>query len=368
MNGSRRYSTLFDEKSSGKHWPLLPSDLLEIVTAANRDLESLRSARIFITGGTGYIGRWILETIRYANTKLELGVSAVVLSREPEAFRQIHPELAQCPNFEFVKGDVRTFREPGGEFSHVIHGATDVATSCDPLDLFSVTLNGTARVLEFARMHSASRTLILSSGAVYGAYADTYLRVPESHRSTVNISSVNSAYALGKIASEWLGYALADRGAAHCSSARIFAQVGPGLALSGHYAAGNFIRDALQGRSVVIQGEGSAVRSYMYPTDLVVWLLAILVRGRSGQAYNVGSEEAVSIRQLAETVSATATSGRSDVEVRGLHRSGAAPEVYVPDTSLARTEFGVAVTVPLSESLGRTIRWYSQQFEGRLTS
>jgi nucleoside-diphosphate-sugar epimerase len=144
--------------------------------------------------------------------------------------------------------------------------------------------------------------------------------------------------------------------------ARCFAFVGPYLPLDAHFAIGNFIGDAIGGGPIAVRGDGTAVRSYLYAADLVEWLVTILLRGRSGQAYNVGSEEGVSIIELARRVAAVAGESSSNgplaVEVAGAPTAGAAPDHYLPDCGRAREELGLRETTPLEEAIRRTIRFH----------
>jgi dTDP-glucose 4,6-dehydratase len=142
--------------------------------------------------------------------------------------------------------------------------------------------------------------------------------------------------------------------------ARCFAFVGPHLPLDAHFAIGNFIRDAMAGRAIEIQGDGSPLRSYLYMSDLAAWLWTMLVRGAAGRAYNVGSDEAVSIRGLAERVADALRPGLP-IRVGREAEPGAETVTYVPDISRARSELGLAVTVGLEEAIRRTAQWY---FEG----
>lgn len=357
-----------DDVDSCTRWPRASeSDLEELTAKARGDLEGLHDVRLFITGGTGYIGRWLLESIRYANRCLGIAIQAVVLSRNPKRFADRYPHLANDPAIALLHGDVRDFSCVKGEFSYLIHAATDVVASNTPLETFDVTVLGTRRVLEFARDHAVRNVLLMSSGAVYGRFPDNVDRVPESYRGAPDVTSVGAAYGLGKIATEWLGNAYAQQFGFACKSARIFAQVGPYLELGIQFAAGNFIRDALLGRPIVIKGDGTALRSYMYATDLITWLLAILVRGRAGGAYNVGSDQAISIRELAQTIARIAKADNLDIKVLGLPAPGAAPDRYVPDTTAAEIELGLSITVPLEDALGRTIEWYRPQIQRQQT-
>ena len=103
---------------------MLPPNDIEHILFHTKDLwGELRGSRVFITGGTGFFGKWLLESFLAANDKFKLKASIVVLSRNPEKFKRAAPYLADHPAVRFVKGDVRNFAFPNGHFTHLIHGA-----------------------------------------------------------------------------------------------------------------------------------------------------------------------------------------------------------------------------------------------------
>jgi dTDP-glucose 4,6-dehydratase len=127
------------------------------------------------------------------------------------------------------------------------------------------------------------------------------------------------------------------------------------LSLDIHFAAGNFIRDAMAGRTIVIEGAGNAVRSYLYAADLTVWLWTMLLRAPAEAIYNVGSEESVSIADLAERIARII--GAPGVEILGRQDPGWNPGRYAPSTEKIRNELGVVPVVGLDEAIVRTARW-----------
>jgi dTDP-glucose 4,6-dehydratase len=145
-------------------------------------------------------------------------------------------------------------------------------------------------------------------------------------------------------------------GPLHTTIARCFAFVGPYLPLDSHLAIGNFIRAAIEGRPIRVLSDGTPLRSYMYAADLAAWLWTILLRGGRGRAYNVGSEEEISIADVARAVS-RAAGGRSEVAITG-EATGGPAQRYVPGTSRARADLGVTMTVGFEEALGRTLAWF----------
>lgn len=322
--------------------------------------EDLRGKRIFLTGGTGFFGCWFLEAISWANRSYHLGLSATVLSRDPDKFRGKNPVLASNPAFQFVKGDVRSFEFPSGNYSHFIHAATNpnaLATDAARLNLLEEIVEGTKHCLEFARTCGASRFLFVGSGAVYGRQPADLLRMPETFAGGPDPLSPDSVYAEGKRVAELL-CVLSASAAFAVTIARCFAFVGPYMTLDGHFAIGNFIRDQMKGGPIRVQGDGRSVRSYMYASDLMRWLWTILMRGTGGRAYNVGSDVGVTIAELAETV-AGALKPRVQVEIAG-NKDAAGAQRYVPCTERSRQELGLCCRFSLQEAVQRTRAWFQR--------
>lgn len=340
-----------------KSWTI-ESDFDGIASAAYSDLHQMHGARIFMTGGTGFIGTWVLEALKFAEAKLALDVKVTILTRDRARFESRAPQLAHHKSFEIISGDVMDFVSPRTEFTHIIHGATDASAELNaknPIAMFDTIVRGTRRILEFAREAGVKRVLHLSSGAVYGKQPWELTHVPEGYVGAPDCTDPINSYAEAKRAAEMLCSIYKKQYNLSVSVARIFALLGPYLSLEIHFAAGNFIRDALQGDTVVVQGDGRPHRSYLYASDLVVWLLALLVRGQSGRAYNVGSSESISIRDLAQRVSTLV--GNGEVRVLGSPDGGWNTGRYVPSTNAIEEDLKVKQTVLLDEAIRRTAQW-----------
>jgi dTDP-glucose 4,6-dehydratase len=309
----------------------------------------LSGARIFMTGGTGFIGRWMLEALARAGIDAEV----TVLSRDPAAFAVRAPHLAR--RCRLIAGDVTGFAAPGGSYTHVIHGATDASaalTASDPRRMFDTIVSGTRRMLDFAVERGAGRFMLMSSGAVYGVQPRGVTHVAENWHGGPDPRDPKSAYAEGKRAAETLCAIHASQFGLDTVTARIFALLGPMLSLDSHFAAGNFIRDAMAGRAIRVASAGTAVRSYLYAADLAVWMWTLLIAGERGAAYNLGSEEAVSIAELARRTARVL--GAPDVEILGRPDPGWNPGRYVPSTAAIRRDLGVTAEVGLDEAIRRT--------------
>jgi len=326
--------------------------------ALKPDWQSLAGAQILMTGGTGFIGRWMLEALRDADQRLKLGCEVTVLTRDPAAFAVKAPRLAGFPRFRFIAGDVLGLAAGSDRYSHVIHAATDARADLNetnPRLMFDTVVTGTRRALDVAVGCGARRFFFLSSGAVYGAQPWDVTHVDEDYGGGPDPRDPRAAYAEGKRAAEMQCAIYAKQFGLDVVNARIFALLGPLLSLDIHFAAGNFIRVAMAGRVVRVLGAGTAERSYLYAADLTVWLWTILLRANNGSVYNVGSEESVSIADLARRTSALL--GGAGAEILGKADEGWNPGRYVPSSKRIQRELGVKATVGLDEAIRRTAIW-----------
>jgi dTDP-glucose 4,6-dehydratase len=272
-----------------------------------------------------------------------------VLSRDPDRFARQYPDLAQ--HVRFVQGDVRTFAFPAETYTHIVHGAADtsVAAATRPEELVDTIVAGTGRVLRFAASCKARKLLFLSSGAVYGAQPPDLTCMPETYPGVPDPSDGNAAYGRAKRAAEDLCMsAAASR--LEVKIARLFTFVGEDLPIDAHFAVGNFIRDAIEGKPVHVKGDGTPVRSYLYQEDLAAWLVALLEKDVPGQVCNVGSGRAISMLELAKLVARII--GAPGVAVESARPDYAGRLRYIPCVVRAR-ELGLSERIVLEDAVAR---------------
>jgi len=338
-----------------------PAELDPVVEQTRPLWEELRNGRMFVTGGTGFIGCWLLESFARANDVLNLGAEMHVLTRDLQAFERKALHLARRPYIKFHIGDVRNFAFPTvGKYSHFIHAATEASAKLNdenPALMLDTIISGTRRALDFAVECGAKKFLLTSSGAVYGKQPPEITHVTEDFVGAPDISSAQSAYGEGKRISELLCAIYARQHGIETKIARCFAFVGPHLPLDAHFAIGNFIRNAIAGQPIVVKGDGTPFRSYLYAGDLAVWLWTILFRGASNRPYNVGSSNAVSIAETAAAVSRSLP-GNLPVIISQKAKAGQPAARYVPDTSRARSELNLTESVTLEDAIRRTAQWH----------
>lgn len=301
--------------------------------------------------------------MRIANARHALDLRVTVLPRDPAAFGREAPAILAAPAFHFVSGDVRDFTFPAGDFSHVIHTATTSAHETfageDPLHKFDTLVSGTRRVLDFAAKRGIENLLFTSSGVTYQPLpppGGSHTPIPESSLLAPPTHHPASTLGQAKRAAEFLCACYAERHGWHLGIARCFSFLGPFLPLDIHYALGNFITQALHAERVVVNSDGTALRSYLYAADLVVWLLTLLLDGKSGQPYNVGSDAAISIGDLAHLVRDLIAPDKP-VDILGKAASAVGNPIrnaYIPDITLARNTLNLEVWTDLSTAIRST--------------
>jgi len=337
----------------------LKTDLDHILTQTKGLWQDLRGKRIFMTGGTGFFGCWFVESFVWANKKLKLNASMLVLTRDINTFRKKVPHLANNPCIRFHIGDVRSFDFPKGKFDFIIHAAASLKPPNDAkeaLDVFDITVEGTRRVLDFTRKCKAEKFLLISSGAVYGRPSKQITHIREDDRTAPCSVDWRSAYAEGKRVAELLAVLKARQYGFEVKIPRCFAFIGPYQQLDGQWAIGNFIQDGLNGGPVIVKGDGTAIRSYMYAADLMIFLWTILFRGESGIPYNVGSEKEINIRSLARLVSSVMRL-KKDIVISKKPDIKAEIDRYVPSIKRAQKKLNLKQGVTLQDAIRKTIKY-----------
>jgi nucleoside-diphosphate-sugar epimerase len=342
----------------------LPVEDLEHIYQNTQDIwESFRGKSIFVTGGTGFFGKWLLESFIYMNEKLSLNARITTLTRNPEEFLKEYPFYKEhTKTVRFVKGDIFNYDFNLDEkFQYVIHAATaasELLNKSNPLLMMDTITIGTRRVLDFAITQPLDGFLFVSSGAIYGKQPWNVSNIREEYCFNIDINNPNSAYAEGKRIAELYCSTYFEKYKLPIKIARCFAFVGPYLPLDTHFAIGNFINNAIKNEDIIIKGDGSTIRSYMYASDLMVWLWKILLKGEINQPYNVGSDEGIPIKQLAEKIS-NISGGKVAIKIVGLPVQKENIDIYCPSITKANT-LNAQINIQLNKSIEKTIKFYEK--------
>jgi dTDP-glucose 4,6-dehydratase len=340
----------------------LPVEDLEHIYQNTQNIwESFREKSIFLTGGTGFFGKWLLESFIYVNEKLNLNAKIISLSRNPELFIQDYPFYNEHTNsVRFIKGDVVTYDfKIDEEVQFIIHAATAASDSLNknnPLLMMDTITIGTRNVLDFALTQPIVGFLFVSSGAVYGKQPFDISNIQETDSFKIDINNSNAAYSEGKRIAELYCSTYFEKYNLPVKIARCFAFIGPYLPLDTHFAIGNFIKNFINNEDIIVNGDGTPLRSYLYSSDLTIWLWKILSQGGVNSVYNVGSNESISIAELAKKV---LDNYNDKLKIVISHPSNNNKQLqYVPSINKAKTELGLNVNIDLDTAIKKTKLFY----------
>lgn len=321
--------------------------------------KDVKDKTLFVTGGTGFFGIWLIMSFIYINRKLNLNSKLILLTRNKDSFIAKHPWITQYVEITFLEGDICSFEFIKDQIDFIIHAATEASVKLNlekPLSMFETVVNGTKRILEFSRLKKVKSFLFTSSGAVYGKQPSEIENLTEDFIGAPIPADAASVYGEGKRMAEVLCAVYHKHYEVPVKIARCYAFMGPFLPLDTHFAAGNFINNLLNDQDIVIEGDGTPFRSYLYSSDLVIWLWTILFKGKNNYPYNVGSDESVTISQLAEMIALNNSIKPINVIIKK-PLVGGLPQRYVPNVNRAVKELNLGIYTDLTTSIAKTIKF-----------
>lgn len=316
---------------------------------------NLESASILISGATGFVGSWLLESLVSLDREFELNISLTGISRDREKAQEMFREYASS-NLRFIEADVSKSFEAEGDFSHFFHAATPTTTTTRAGHLSNVydsSVLGARNLVELAARQGNTPVFVhTSSGAVYGEQPISLERFPLDwpRQVTTRSDNVKNEYARAKIDTELVIESATSDGVIKGINARLFAFMGPRIPLTEHYAIGNFVYSGTHEDSIKIAGDGQSVRSYQYASDMASQLIYLLSMGTAGN-YHVGSADG---RKILDWANMVGLECGKPVEILGTDTSAATR--YVPEADL-RLPDGLGESISKSEHLARWIAW-----------
>lgn len=319
---------------------------------------------ILLTGGTGFFGKWLSQSLIAMNERWSLNNRVHLLTRDPKKSLESSPWLNGRPDIHWIGGDVRKI-ESKIKFTTIIHGAAAASQTLNenqPDEMYGTIVDGTKQVLKLTEGGSCRRFQLVSSGAVYGRQPPELMNTPEDFKGEPDPANPSSAYGRAKRVAEAM--VLNSQPRFQVTIPRCFAFIGPYLPLDLHFAAGNFLNHIVKNETIRIEGDGTPMRSYLYAADLIVWQLVALLSKNSPQVFNVGSGQALSIRELAEVMHKVGCEVKPErknltepVVIKKTPKPGALPERYVPSVDLAKKSMGLEVWTDMPTAIAKTLKW-----------
>ena len=332
-----------------KSQPPLPTEDLEQVFEQVGELwEKLRDKRLFLTGGSGFFGSWLLETLLFAEERKNLGVKVWVLTRSLGRFRAKLPHLARHPAVRLVEGRAEDFPFPGEQMNFVIHSMVpDPGLPLEEMEKWFE--RGTQRLLELAVRDRSEGFLLCSTGAVYQPQGR-----PLSEEDP--LVPLDGPLTYGRIRRQVEEQCMeaCQRHGVPLKIARGFSFAGPRLPENAGFALSDFLQDAAAGREITVKGTGLQLRSFMHAKDMVIQLWTIFLHGGPVKVFNVGSEQGVRLIDLAVRIANLAGLG---VGILGRPTTGNSQNhFYIPSMDRSLKMLDVVHPMSLEQILAREVR------------
>lgn len=325
-------------------------DLNHILKHINDELEILSNKTIILTGATGFFGKWILSTLLHLNRSNSTKIRVLAISRNPDIFLDKYPQFIDSA-ITFYKSDLKKINlDIKADF--IIHAGMDVKQTLHNKD--RETVNNEKAVMEnilsLYESSGCSKILFTSSGAYYDKKFQDELRPIETDKPKHYSNDYGKAKSISEDA--------LTQSTVNYSIARCFAFLGPYLPLDGSFAAGNFINDVLNNRDIEINGTGKPIRSFLYMSDLMIYLLKMLTT-KENIILNIGSSEEVSILELAQKISRL--NSNTNITLRKTHPEDRVT-CYSPSTKKLEQVFNHTRNhISLDEAINKTFTFYKKR-------
>jgi len=346
-------------------------DLDHIVVALRTELATMAGSRLLVTGGAGFLGYYLVQAATYWNrrepsARIQVDVFDNYLRGVPDWLTKLRSEV------RIRRHDVRK-RLPAdaGPWDYIIHAAGIASPSVYrryPLETMDANINGLRSLLDLAARTDLRGMLFFSSSEIYGDPVPDAIPTPETYRGNVSCTGPRACYDESKRYGETLVVTFADHYGVPVRTARPFNNYGPGMKITDGRVIADFSRNVLAGEDIVMLSDGSPTRTFCYVADAVVGYYKVLVRGRSGEAYNIGVESPeISMADLARAIAGV---GRANHGYSGSVIHADSPEAdYLtdnpnrrcPSIAKAAAELDYAPSIALEDGLHRTLAWYAGQ-------
>lgn len=337
---------------------VISDDINEIFLFFKNGWNHFENMKVLITGGTGFFGKKIVSSFIHANNVLDLNISLYVVTRNRKIDSNFYKIEDKYSVLKFIHSDIISFSNYTNEINYIIHAAS-TSNKDDVIRHPNYTLDsiliGTKNILEFAKKQKNIKSLlIISSGAVYGANRYSKIPIPENTYFSIDLNDSFSSYSLGKKTAELYAKNYMSEYNIPIKIARCFTFIGPLMNLNQNLAFTSFMSSFINSKKIIVNNKNT-IRSYMYSTDLVNWLLNILVFSKNGSIYNVGSDEQVTMGTLSKKIAAY----NHNITVE--EKSSNKVNMYVPDIKKIKDELDLKININLDDAIKRVIHYISNK-------
>lgn len=332
-------------------------DINEIYNLLNNEWRNFCDSKILITGATGFFGKSIVNAFLYANNKRKLNIELYIVSRNKKITKSYFSVNDENDALRFIYQDIKHFKSGMDDINYIIHAASNSDKNFitkNSLETIKTIIFGTANILDFSiKQNNLKSFLFISSGAINYANLNTKRPISEQDIYPIKVDDSFSAYSLAKKTAENMILSYSKTDDLPVKILRGFTFLGPEININQNLAWTYILKCFLDSKDIKIKNS-ECKRSYMYSTDLVNWIIKVLVKARKGSIYNLGSDELISITDLAREVI------KFNRNLKVTEEVSETSDFYVPDISNIKKDLNLVITVPVKEGIKRVIDFYSE--------
>jgi nucleoside-diphosphate-sugar epimerase len=343
-----------------KQIDFIKADAAEVLDDNLEQLKRLKGKTIFISGASGFVGKWVIELVNYLNENYQFNICVIASSRNIEKTSKSYPEIFNKKHIRMMDADAKNLTELGNEVSYVLHLAASPDNrehASDPVRVMNDIFVGTQKILDACtRLDRLENFTHFSSGLVYGLQTYSSANIKEENFSGFSCSSLNSVYSEAKRASEAVAQSYRSTYKIPLTVLRPFAFIGPYQSIDRPWAINNFIRDCLLSQPIRILGDEETIRSYMYPSEMAYWTLLSLLSISSGSSYNLGSDDGMSLRAIAQIIEKNFDKRNGIISTVPVHSSLLTK--FVPSIDRFENTFNVKLKINTLRAIEKSVSWY----------
>ncbi|MFV0481250.1 MAG: NAD-dependent epimerase/dehydratase family protein [Campylobacteraceae bacterium] len=317
---------------------------------------NLKNKYILITGATGFVGLWFIKLLKYLNDNYNFSITIYAVARNKN---NLFSEMFSSDNkIHFLPSDVRNQLNIPNNINYIIHAASSTDNRyymSNPIEAIDIITKGTKNIFDISlSLENLEKIVLLSSGQVYGKVNNDSIN--EYTFGPMSCENISSFYPEAKRYSETIASAYRSLYKLPVSIIRLFSFIGPLMSLDKPWAINNFVRDALKTKEIRILGNGKPIRSYMYPTDMAISILHILLNKNTWSTYNLGSDVGYSLEDIAVQIKKIIG---NDVKIKILNLNDD-KSIFVPNIEKLKNEFGIDIQTNIEKILFNSIKWFEK--------
>jgi nucleoside-diphosphate-sugar epimerase len=283
---------------------IVREDIQTILSSNLIEWSRFENKTILITGASGMLPSYMALTLFELNRQHNLNIHLLLLVRNREKAERVFADYINEECFKFIVQDVSDPIQIEGHVDFIVHAASQASPKyygIDPVGTANANIIGTRSLLELAKVKHSESLLFFSSSTIYGALPSQDIIIPENLTGSIDPINIRNCYSESKRMAENMCASYAYQYNVPAKIIRIFHTLGPNMNINDGRAFSDFCKAIIERKDIVLRSEGNARRTFLYVTDAIVAYFLVLLNGKNGEAYNVGStNQEVSMRELSE--------------------------------------------------------------------